>query len=78
MTTTRKYPTPKLKVYRDRKGDWRWRLIATNGRILADCGQGYTRRTDAVNGAYLTEGALQASTVIDRHGRSTYDPRSGI
>jgi uncharacterized protein YegP (UPF0339 family) len=28
--------------YKDSKGEWRWRLKAANGRILADSGEGYT------------------------------------
>ena len=28
---------------------WRWRYVAANGNILADSGQGYSRRIDAVN-----------------------------
>jgi uncharacterized protein YegP (UPF0339 family) len=27
--------------YKDAKGEWRWRLVAANGRILADSGEGY-------------------------------------
>lgn len=34
----------KFKIYTDRKKEWRWRLIATNGRIIADSGEGYTRK----------------------------------
>lgn len=34
--------TPKLIVYEARDG-WRWRLKATNGRIIADSGEAYTR-----------------------------------
>jgi hypothetical protein len=30
---------------------WRWRAYAKNGRILADSGQGYSRRIDALSGA---------------------------
>lgn len=36
-----------FEIYQDKKGKWRWRLIAKNGRIVADSGQGYSRR-DAV------------------------------
>ena len=36
----------KLAVYRDRRGLWRWRLTARNGRIVADGGEGYKRRAD--------------------------------
>ena len=27
--------------YKDQKGEWRWRLKAANGRIIADSGEGY-------------------------------------
>jgi uncharacterized protein YegP (UPF0339 family) len=29
-------------TYQDSAGDWRWRLISTNGRIVADSGEGYS------------------------------------
>jgi len=28
-------------IYEDRRGEWRWRLAAKNGRIIADSGEGY-------------------------------------
>lgn len=38
-----------LKIYRDRAGKWRWRLVAGNGKIVADSGQGYSRRDHVVS-----------------------------
>lgn len=35
----------RLKVYRDRAGQWRWTLYAANGRKVATCGESYTRQT---------------------------------
>jgi uncharacterized protein YegP (UPF0339 family) len=35
--------TLRLQVYRDKKGEWRWRLVR-KGRILADSGEGYKRQ----------------------------------
>jgi uncharacterized protein YegP (UPF0339 family) len=29
--------------YRDDSGEWRWRMLARNGRVLADSGEGYKR-----------------------------------
>lgn len=40
-------------VYKDKKGEWRWKLRAKNGKIIADSGEGYKRRRDCVNGAQL-------------------------
>jgi len=36
-----------FEIYRDGAGEWRWRLIHKNGNVLADSGEGYTRRRDA-------------------------------
>lgn len=36
-----------FEIYRDASGEWRWRLLHRNGNVLADSGQGYTRRRDA-------------------------------
>ena len=32
----------KFHVYKDSAGDYRWRLKAKNGQIVADSGEGYT------------------------------------
>jgi uncharacterized protein YegP (UPF0339 family) len=31
-----------FRIYRDRQGEWRWRLRAPNGRTVADSGEGYS------------------------------------
>lgn len=33
----------KFTLYKDRKKEWRWRLIK-NGRIIGDSGEGYKRK----------------------------------
>ncbi len=38
----------RFTVYQDDAKQWRWRLQSVNGRILADSGEGYTRRQDAL------------------------------
>ena len=40
--------TSRFEVYRDRAGEWRWRLVHWNGNILADSGEGYASRSNAV------------------------------
>ena len=37
----------KAEIYRDGDGDWRWRLIARNGRIVATSGEGYVNLSHA-------------------------------
>lgn len=31
----------RFHVFKDTNGEWRWRLIAVNGRIIASSGEGY-------------------------------------
>ena len=31
----------KFEIYKDKSGEFRWRLIHANGKIIADSGQGY-------------------------------------
>jgi len=38
---------PCFEVYQDRKREWRWRLRAGNGRIVADSGESYRKRRAA-------------------------------
>jgi uncharacterized protein YegP (UPF0339 family) len=39
-----------FELYRDKAGEYRWRLIHENGNIIADSGQGYTTKANAENG----------------------------
>jgi uncharacterized protein YegP (UPF0339 family) len=39
-----------FEVYEDEAGEWRWRLRHRNGNVLADSGEGYTSRRDAIRG----------------------------
>ena len=38
---------------------WRWNVTAANGQILADSGEGYTRKIDAVRAASAVGKVLQ-------------------
>lgn len=34
----------KIVLYIDKKKEYRWRLVAKNGKILADCAEGYKEK----------------------------------
>lgn len=40
-----------VRVYEDAAGEFRWRLVGRNGRILADSAEGYTSRFGAKRAA---------------------------
>lgn len=38
---------PRFDLYQDKAGEWRWRLVAKNGRTIADSGEGYATKGGA-------------------------------
>ena len=51
----------RIEIYRSRGilKRWRWRYVAANGNIMADSGQGYVDRRDALAGALTVTGTWQ-------------------
>ncbi|MBE7204069.1 MAG: DUF1508 domain-containing protein [Parafilimonas terrae] len=50
----------RFELYRDAKGEWRWRLRARNGEVIADSGEGYGRREDCEHGIALVRQCAEA------------------
>jgi len=42
-----------MYFYRDEKKQFRWRLTSKNGRIIADSGEGYLRKSSMTKMAHL-------------------------
>jgi uncharacterized protein YegP (UPF0339 family) len=40
----------KFELYKDAKGEFRWRLVASNGQAIANGGEGYKTKESARNG----------------------------
>jgi uncharacterized protein YegP (UPF0339 family) len=40
-------------MYRDVNGQWRWRLVAANNRIIANSGEGYYNEMDCLRAINL-------------------------
>lgn len=47
----------KLEFYKDKNGEYRWRLRAANNRIVADGGEGYKNEEDCREGWRLVASA---------------------
>ncbi len=45
----------KFRVYPDAKSEWRWNLVADNGRKIADSGEGYKQRQDCLDAIDLVK-----------------------
>lgn len=54
-----------FEIYRDSSLQFRWRFVASNGRILADSGEGYKRRRSAVAGILALERTIEAAPIVD-------------
>jgi uncharacterized protein YegP (UPF0339 family) len=49
--------TSKVEIYEDARGEYRWRMKASNGRIVATGGEGFTRKSscrESVDGVWDT------------------------
>ena len=48
------------QVYKDAIGQYRWRLVAANGRRIADSGEGYNNKADCLAAIALVKGSANA------------------
>ncbi len=52
-----------FELYRDRSGEYRWRLRHQNGNVIADSAEGYSSKASAENGIQsVKENASTAPT----------------
>ncbi|WP_080351531.1 YegP family protein [Haemophilus influenzae] len=53
----------KFETYVDSRIEWRWRLKADNGKIIADSGEGYKNYTDCLHAIDLVKSTNQSTQV---------------
>jgi len=49
-------------IYRDKAGEWRWRLKANNGRIIADGSEGYATESNCNRAVKRVVKAIKTGT----------------
>lgn len=54
-----------FELYRDASDEYRWRLKARNGRVIATSGEGYVNKADAEHGMNLVKNASSVTEVKD-------------
>lgn len=52
----------KFEIYLDTKKEFRWRLKASNGQIVADSAEGYTTKLSCEHGISLVKTSFNATT----------------
>ena len=55
----------KFEYYPDRKKEWRWRLKAGNGQIVADSGEGYTTKSSCLAAIERVKSNIKGATVTE-------------
>jgi uncharacterized protein YegP (UPF0339 family) len=65
----RKIPNPKYQIYKDAKDEFRFRLKAPNGEIIAE-GEGYESKAGCLNGIEVVE------VVVMRKSRTCQSPKN--
>jgi uncharacterized protein YegP (UPF0339 family) len=48
-------PYPSFLIYKDAKGEFRWRYQASNTKVIADSGEGYKSYADCKHGIELVQ-----------------------
>jgi len=56
----------KFHIFKDGKGEFRWRLRAANGKTIADSGEGYKDEKDCRAGIALVQSASTAPIEVDK------------
>ena len=54
-----------FEVFKDRAGEFRWRLKSSNGQIIAVSGEGYKDKRDCQAGIHSVQSAGQAAAHVD-------------
>lgn len=54
----------KFELYEDKAGQWRWRLVAKNGRTVADGGEGYHSQGNARRAVKAFRHCVGSATIV--------------
>jgi uncharacterized protein len=55
-----------FELYKDNAGEFRWRFVATNGRIIATSSEGYKAKGDCQHGIDLVKREAEAAKVVEK------------
>jgi len=55
----------KVVFYKDKAGEFRWRLVAPNGEAIANGGEGYTTKQNCKKGFESVKKYCQDAEVVD-------------
>ena len=56
----------RFEIYKDKSGEFRWRLVHTNGQTIANSGEGYKAKANAIGGIDSVKENAPNATVEDK------------
>ena len=56
----------KFEVYKDAKGEYRWRLVASNGQAIATGGEGYKAIASAKDGIESVKKNAPTAEIVEK------------
>jgi uncharacterized protein len=56
----------KFEVYQDKAGQWRWRLLASNGKSIAESGEGYGEKKDCLDGIASVKKHAPDAAIVEK------------
>lgn len=59
-------------IYKDTRGEYRWRYVASNGNIIADSGEGYILKSDCERGIAIMKASNYVQIVDTTISRSAF------
>jgi uncharacterized protein YegP (UPF0339 family) len=55
----------KIEVYRDAGGNYRWRLVSSNGQTVAASGESFASKANAIRAAENVRDNAGSATIVD-------------
>jgi uncharacterized protein YegP (UPF0339 family) len=56
----------KFELYTDAKGEFRWRLVASNGQMIANGGEGYKSKDSAKAGIESVKKNAPTAEIVEK------------
>ncbi len=56
----------RFEIYQDKTGEFRWRLIHTNGQMIASSGEGYKAKANAIGGINSVKENAPSAIIEDK------------
>ena len=54
------HPSSHFEIYQEDEGHWRWKLVANDGELIAQCGSSFSDKRDCQRSIDLVKGCLSS------------------